>query len=365
MKKLLSLVFALVMLAYAMPASAELKISGDAMVYPRFEFRDWDGNYAEDNEDDLKYLYRVRLKTAADLGDGYFFKALVSHQSAGWLETVTYANTEDYDLDVSQFYFGRMTEDCHYMVGRIPLNSWNNPIFDLALYPFTPVEFPVFLYNNDRVFAFNYGRKLGPGELNATLCVLDNDVADNTTADGDGLFNDGYALHLMYKTNIGDITFEPQLVASLTNNDEFFFNIGPAQAVGVAYQNITPMTVGANVGIPAGDAKFTLSGFYTFCEDTESVVAGDDVDYDGYLFRVKGEYGPLTAWVDYNNTTDNTGGTSLDFNNLFVFAQYKYNVYESAAGSFSLSPTIRYFSADYEDYQFDRLRAELWANVTF
>jgi hypothetical protein len=365
MKKLLSLVFALVMLAYAMPASAELKISGDALVFPRYESRNWDGNYVKDNEDDMKYLYRVRLKAAADLGEGYFFKSLISSESPGWLNTVGHANSETYTLGVSQFYFGRMQEDCHYMVGRLPLNSWNNPVFDLALYSFAPIEFPVFLWNNDRVFGLNYGMKVGPGDLNATLVVLDNDVTDDSAAEGDGLFNDGYALHLMYKTNLGDVTFEPQLVAGLTNQDVYGLAQGSGAPV-VMYTNVTPMTVGANLTVPAGDAKFTLSGFYTFCDDTEQNAAPDQVDFDGYLLRVKGEVGPFTAWVDYNNTSDSSNSlNSYDYNNLFVFAQYKFNVYQSAAGSFSVSPTIRYYSTDYEDYQFDRLRAELWANVTF
>lgn len=358
MKKMLSLVFALVMLAaYSMPASAELKIGGDAQIRPRAEFNDYETPFGDDQEDDLKYLWRLRLNASADLGDGYFFKALISSQSGGWFETVGYANTEQYELDVSHLYFGRMMENSHYMMGRMPLNSFNNPVFDLTLYPFAPLEIPVFIVNNDRVFGFNYGTKVGPGELNATLVVLDNESGDDSPMEGDGLFNDGYGLHLSYKTNIGDVTIDPQLLAVLTNADVFANILGTGYFP--AYQDITPWTIGTNVAIPAGDTKLTLSGFYTACND-------NDVEYDGYLFRIKGEHGPIRAWLDYSSTNDESFGGDTDFNSMFVWAQYNYKVYESSMGTFTLSPTVRYLTSEVDDVlEHSRLRTELWANISF
>ncbi len=371
---MLSLAAMFAVLAYASPASAEIKFSGDASVRLRGQFEDFD-NGAENDEDDLNFAYRIRLKAAADLGSGYFFKALLTSDNGlgGW-NTVTNNNTEDAEIDISNFYFGRMMENSHYMMGRLPLNSMNNPIFDLALYPI-PAGFgtssirgigdvPVATYNMDRIFGLNYGTKIGPGELNATFIVLDNDISDNTDAEGNGIFNDGYGVHLSYKANIGDVTVEPQAIVVLTDGD------------GGTYSNVTSNTFGMNVGVPAGDAKLTFSGFYTICDDGNgfltnldgSVGAPADVDYSGYLFRVKGEVGPFMAWVDYNQTSDETNGGDVDYENLFVWAQYNYKVYESAMGSFSLIPTVRYWASSRdngasEDYS--RLRTELIATVTF
>ncbi len=368
MKKMLSLVFALVMLAaYSMPASAELKIGGDAQVRPRAQFQDVETPFGDDQEDDLKYMWRVRLNASADLGDGYFFKTLIAAERSdgvfsnennyGNLATVGYANTENHDLEISQFYFGRMMENSHYMAGRMPLNSANNPVFDLTTYPFAPLEIPTYLINFDRVFGFNYGTKVGPGELNATLCILDNESGDDSPMEGDGLFNDGYALHLTYKTNIGDITIDPQLLAVLTNADVFASFFGSAYFP--VYNDITPWTIGTNVAIPAGDTKLTLSGFYTACND-------NDVEYDGYLFRVKAENGPIKAWIDYSSTNDESFGGDDDYNSMFVWAQYNYKVHESSMGSFTLSPTVRYYTAEIDsDWEYSRLRTELWATVTF
>ncbi len=74
---MLSLAAMFAVLSYASPASAELKIGGDAAVRLRSEFNDTEiNNVHQDNEDNLLFHYRIRLKAAADLGSGYFFKAM-------------------------------------------------------------------------------------------------------------------------------------------------------------------------------------------------------------------------------------------------------------------------------------------------
>ncbi|MBV5319394.1 MAG: porin [Chlorobium phaeobacteroides] len=376
MKKMLSLAAMFAVLAYASPASAEVKFGGDASVRLRGQFEDEQldfGSY-ENSEDDLNFAYRLRLKASADLGSGYFFKALLtSDNAAGGWNTVNDNNREDAEIDISNLYFGRMMENSHYMIGRLPLNSMNNPIFDLAMYPIPTYvgisgatigvgDIPVATYNMDRIFGLNYGAKVGPGELNATLIALDNDIKDDTDAEGNGLFNDGYALHLSYKANLGNVTVEPQAIIALTNLD------------GLVYENVTPYIFGANVTIPAGKAKIGLSAFYTAADDGGNNTVGGaaaDVDYSGYLLRLKGEYGPFMAWVDYNNTNDKTNGGDIDYNNLFVWAQYNFKVYESAMGTFSLTPTVRYWAAglDYNDGgendEYSRLRTELVATMSF
>ncbi|MBF0587178.1 hypothetical protein INT08_08740 [Prosthecochloris sp. N3] len=388
MKKLLSLAFALVLISQASPASAAIKFSGDAQVRPRFEMLDYEVNdYDVENTENLKYYYRLRLKAAADLGDGYFAKALISSETPGWLATVSDANSEKFDLGVSQLYFGRMMENSHYMMGRMPLGSLNNPVFDITMYPFQATEIPVFLYNNDRLYGFNYGTKVGPGELNATLCILNNDASHITDAwddNEDDVLEDGYALHVSYKTNIGNVTFQPQLLAALTGADIAGGAYIDSNMWGMgAYQDVAPITFGANATIPAGSTTFTVSGFYSFvdgegyefvadgedpCCGTVYVAEDRDVDYHSYLFRVKAQNGPVTAWFDYNAATDETGSSDVDYSNMFVWAQYNWKVHESSMGSFTVSPTVRYLASEVDngtETNTSRLRTELWAQVTF
>lgn len=363
MKKLLSLVFALAMTAaFVTTAEASVKISGDAMVRPRYETYEFKGDYTK-QADDLYWLYRVRLRLAADLGEGYFAKALLASETPGWFAAVGgkggFPASLSKEFGVNQFYFGRMMENSHYLTGYAPVNSFNNPIYDLIVFPFQPVEIPYFLYFNDRIFALNYGAKVGPGELNTSLLVLDNDMQE------DDVFEDAYAIHVMYKTNIGNVTIDPQLLAAITDADLDAASHSlkaPLATLGVdhEYQNVTPWSVGTNVVIPAGDTKFTLSGFYTACNN-------GDVEYDGYLFRVKAEHGPIRAWVDYSSTDDESFGRSDNYSSMFVWAQYNYKVYESSMGSFTLSPTVRYISSEFnnDELEFNRLRTELWAQVAF
>ena len=366
MKKMLSLAAMLAVLSYANPASAELKISGDAAVRMRSEFNDVEINDVHvGNSEDLKPQYRIRLKGSADLGDGYFFKTMIQNEEvAGSWASIKDGNTEKYGLEVSNFYFGRTMEESHYQIGRLPLNSFNNPIFDLALYavPFistagsymSAVDVPVSTYNYDRIFGFNYGTKVGNGDLNATLVFFDN----NSTLGADkGLFNDGYALHVDYKTTIGDVTVEPQALIALTDLN------GSHPLI----TSVSPNTFGANAIIPAGSAKIGLSAFYTICEDTNPDTHVK-WDYSGYLLRLKGESGPVMAWIDYNRTNLNSP-EDVNFNNLFVWAQYNVKVHESALGTFSVTPTIRYRASGMDDmgstFDNSQFRGELYATVTF
>lgn len=364
MKRILSLAAMFAVLSYVSPASAEVKLGGEAAIRLRGEFKDTK-SYAgvKDSEDDLKFQYRVRLKPSADLGGGYYFKGLVQSEetasgsavAGGWAEVGT-NNVGAYNLEVSNFYFGRNLENSHYALGRLPLGSFNNPIFDLLLYPTRPVDTPVNTNNFDRLFGFQYGTKLGDGELNAVLGVLDNTISDNKlNASGDGIFNDGYGLYLDYKFSVGDVTLEPQAFVTLTN-------------FATAWGRVTPNTFGAIAAIPAGKSKISLSGFYTSANDTLPNTT-TKVDYNGYLIRVKGESGPVTAWVDYNQTTDNSAATAVDYDNLFVWASYNVKLHESATGTFSLTPTLRYRASGTKSTlgtkDDNQLRTELYATVTF
>jgi hypothetical protein len=381
MKKMLSLAAMFAALSYAAPASAALNLGGDAAVRLRSEnfYGPTAGTAKKSN--DVKWQYRVRLNAGADLGDGYFFKAMVTDESnhAGGWQTVDYGNAEAFQLQVSNFYFGRMLQDCNYAFGRLPLGSFNNPVFDLTLYPTQPLENPVANINMDRVYGATYGTKLGTGDLKATFVVLDNSARNNSVANnGDGMLNDGYAALLSYKVKVGSVTLEPQYLRTLTNTDIWSQTAtGNGVLLNAVHSGVTPYSLGANVSVPAGSAKLSFSGFYTHCDDTTPNAAkytfqqGTKVKYSGYQFRVKGEVGKFMAFYDYNHTTDKSNNLASDakYTNNFVWAQYQIPVHKSAAGSFTVQPTLRYLATKADGgvtaVNQQRLRTELWATVTF
>ncbi len=358
MKRILSLAAMFAVLSYASTASAELKFGGEAAVRLRDDFsRKTATTGVLTKIDDQYFQYRVRLKPSADLGYGYFFKALIQNEEvAGSWQTLKDNNTEKFNLEVSQFYFGHNSEKSHWALGRLPLGTFDNPILDLTLYAIPgngpqgsklyPVDTPIATNHFDRLLGFNYGIKLGDGELNAVLVNFDN--TSPTTADK-GLFNDGYGLTAIYKTTVGDVTIAPQAYVTLTHLAD----------------DRSPYSFGAQAFIPAGKSKVTLSGFYTADNNT---YRGSSFDYSGYIFRLKGESGPVLAWIDYNKTENNSG--NIDYTNTFVWAQYKVNVHESATGTFSLTPTIRYRASGSETHagattKDNLFRTELYATVTF
>jgi hypothetical protein len=361
MKRILSLAALFAALAYASPASAELKLGGEAAVRLRDDF----GNAktaagVKTTTEDQYFQYRVRIKPSADLGDGFFFKGLIqSEEVAGGWQGISPSNTEKYNLEVSQFYFGHNDTDSHWLLGRLPLGSLDNPILDLTLYaiPGTgpqgsklyAVDTPISTNHFDRLFGFNYGTKIGGGELNAIVVNFDNLSSTGTV--NKGLLNDGYGFYANYKTTVGDVTVVPQGFYTLTRISD----------------GRRPYSLGAQAFIPIDKSKLSLSGFYTADKNTWQTSSWN---YSGYIFRVKGESGPATAWVDYNKTKDKSAATTVDYDNLFVWASYKVNVHEAASGSFSLTPTLRYRASGSQAVGANKaennlLRTEVYATVTF
>ena len=373
MKKMISLAAMFAALSYASPASAELNIGGDASV--RFRNTSDTGNQTTDNN---AWYYRLNLRAAADLGDGYYFKALATNETdmAGGWQRVQYGNGEVYNLQLSQVYFGHNSSCDHYAIGRIPLGSVSNPIFDLSFYPTQPLDIPVATINLDRIYAANYGHKVGEGQLNATIAVLDDNSKGNALGSGDGLFNDGYALITSYKFNVGNVTLDPQVAYVLTKADVWQQST-TGTFLGPLHYGFRPVTFGTNVAVPVGGIKWTASAFYTRGSGTTpsaaltaGAVAGTATNYFGDLFRIKGEYGPFMAWYDHNSTTDKSTAVRQEYTNNFIWAQYKISVHESAKGTVSIYPTLRYLSSKSDSdgvHNADntRLRSELIATVTF
>jgi hypothetical protein len=360
MKKMFSLAAMFAVLSYATPASADVTLNGEIGLRLRDDFGSTTSvaNVKASPED--QYIqYRVRLKPSVDLGDGYFAKALFQNEAvAGGWNSLSPNNTEQYQIQASQFFFGHGDASSHWVVGRIPLNSFDNPILDLTLYAIPgagpqgtrlyAVDTPISTNHFDRLLGFNYGTKIGDGELNAVVVNFDN--VSSAAADK-GLFNDGYGFTANYKANIGDVTIVPQGFVTLTH-------LADGRA---------PYSFGTQAFIPAGKSKISLSGFYTGDNNTVPNSTAK-YDYSGYIFRVKGESGPVLAWVDYNRTKDNVG--AITYNNTFVWAQYLIKVQESNKGTFTLQPTIRYRASGSKtdaglSTTNDLFRTELYATVSF
>ncbi|NTU94269.1 MAG: hypothetical protein HGB29_10135 [Chlorobiaceae bacterium] len=395
MKKLISLAALFAAISYAAPASAvTFGLGGDLGTRVRAQTYD----HANHKKDDLYWQYRVRLNGSADLGDGFFAKVQVTNEApnktstgavalgggGGW-QTIGYGNSELYSIGFSQAYFGRGYGNSHYAIGRLPLNATNNPILDITLYPKNPLDTPTATFQNDRLFGANYGTKIGPGELNLVVGVFDNLNTYYSSSQGNdsGLLNDGYAFIGSYKTDIGSVTIEPEVLTAITRFDsvtpETFSSTSSSYGT-PWHQGVRPWTFGLNLSGKVGEVKLGASGFYNITNGTTPDATryggnrNANVDYTAYLLRIKAEYGPFLAWYDHSVATDKSKlateatATTKTYTNNFVWAQYQFKAYESNGTRLVIQPTLRYLTSKdsattTNDYH--RLRSELYATITF
>jgi hypothetical protein len=390
MKKLISIAALFAAISYAAPASATtFSVGGDLGTRVRAQTYD----HASQKKDDLYWQYRVRLNGSADFGDGFFAKVQVTDEApnktstgtvalgggGGW-QTVGYGNSELYTIGFSQAYFGRVYGDSHYAIGRLPLNATNNPILDITLYPKNPLDTPTTTFQNDRLFGANYGTKVGEGELNLVAGVFDNLNTYYSSSQGNdgGLLNDGYAFIGSYKTEIGGVTVEPEVLTAITRFDSVTqdtFSPTSSSYGTPWHQGVRPWTFGLNLGGKVGDLKLGASGFYNITSGKTPDAAryggnrNANVDYKAYILRIKAEYGPFLTWYDHSVAKDkSTPATTNTYTNNFVWAQYQFKAYDSRGVKLVIQPTLRYLTTKDEVTPangYHRLRSELYATISF
>ena len=122
------------------------------------------------------------------------------------------------------------------------------------------------------------------------------------------------------------------------------------------------MTVGVNSALPK-IAGFGLSaGGYFTNQSVEN--AGK---YSGLMahFKAVKAIGPGTfvSWVDYKSI--DRDGFDDKTNTTLLWVMYKYVLYKSDVGNFSISPTFRRLMQNVGDVEYARNKIELTMHMTF
>ncbi|NTU67531.1 MAG: hypothetical protein HGB02_01475 [Chlorobiaceae bacterium] len=424
MKKLIPFAALLAMAIQPAPAvAAQFGFGGDVSTRLRVQTYDIDHQFA----DEVMWQYRVTLNGSVRFGDGFYARVQLANTEpnkldsdkgifgapgtvavgggGGW-QAVGYGNASFSSLGFNNAYLGRNYGDSHYAVGRLPLNSFDNPIYDLTFFPRNPIELPVATFLNDSMFGANYGTKVGAGELNLTLGVVDNIVGKEARHIKDGLLKDGYLLMASYRAEVAGVSVEPIVLAAITRMDSFtqetFKAAGPTSGTGENlnnkyrmpfHQGVRPVTFGANLSGPVGGVKIGAGAWYSIVKGTtpdravynnsDVVVGGNPygldnrnaiVDYTAYFTRIKAEYGPVLVWWDHSVTTDRSKradqpvAIKQTYTNNLAWAQYQYHAYEDKDVKLTLQPTLRFMVTKDEvdpTYNHSRLRYELWAVAAF
>jgi hypothetical protein len=351
MRKIITLSIIIIgLLSFAL---AEITLTGDARVRPRIDTKTY-GDYGTDNVNNY-YMYRARINMKASLGDGWHFSTkLGTNDFAYWTGKFGSGDTPSSSslssagrgsLSFMELYFGLKRDNFGFAMGVLPLSGFKNPGLDLHFYPSKVVDIPWLIYNNNAYHGFSAYYKVGPGKLNALLSV-DNNVTQTQTIDEvEVTASDQMTLMLNYGVKFAGISVNPWLMTTLANEGES-----------------APMTIGANFKGPKL-AGFTPAASY-FMTSQE---VDETSTYTGNImrFNLSGKIGPgsLYFWYDIASV-EWDGGDTHDY--TYLWAHYKYVVFKSDKGEFSLKPTIRIatdFVDDVKDYS--RSKFELTMEMKF
>ena len=188
---------------------ADVTITGDARVRPRLDIKD-NGEFGNKTSD-MYYLYRARLKVAADIGDGYFFKTmLASHGVAWWTGKFGTGATPNAasqpgagrgSVNFMELYFGQVGETFGWSVGIIPVAG--TPLKDLHYYPTKMVDLPYLIFNNNSAHGFDFNYKVAGNKLDLKILVDNNDGLSTLNSEGESI--DNFSVSYSVNPNSGQL----------------------------------------------------------------------------------------------------------------------------------------------------------------
>ena len=158
MKKLLFI--GLAVLLCVQTGFATIKFSGSARVRPRYDLKIYN-NGTDDvtYKGDTYFQYRAKLNINGTLGDNYFFKGQISHNSpANWstmgdgsdLPSATADGSgQSQSIAFTELCLGYNGDKFGYKLGRFEFA--HNTLLDIHYYPTKLLDIPFFIFNNNAI----------------------------------------------------------------------------------------------------------------------------------------------------------------------------------------------------------------------
>ena len=369
-------------------AYAEIKLSGDARLRPRFDVKD-NAEYGTKSED-FYYYYRARLMIEANIGDGYFFNTRLGHNGASyWIgkfgtgktpSSLSNPNAGRGTVDFMELYFGHKGKKFSWAGGIIPVR--HNPLLDIHYYPTIILDKAWDIYNNNAAHGFDLNYKLAGNTLDLKILVDNDDgrkiVDENFIARSDTsivyiIDQDSGSIRLdttITMTSSSASTSRDQYTFYLSYPVSFFgFKMTPHLLYTLADEGRpAPITYGAEFALPKV-AGFKLSSSAALTSQAVSDSLTGVAAYSGWIARVKmvGKLGPgtLVAWYDLANTKPDASG-SVDSNFTFLWLSYSYTLHKSDWGTMVFAPTYRLYTNKIEGSRdYTRAKIELTTEIKF
>lgn len=372
------LLFLIVFITASVLAVAQVKISGDARIRPRYDVNDKSFSGGSRTED-FYYMYRARLRVTADIDNGWFFSSMLSHNGisdysvfgkgdypdvSGVPQSTTSPSSNEgarrATISFMELYFGKEIKEYGFRAGLIPLGSIANPMYDLHYYPAKMVDIPHAILNTDAAYGAAAYVQTDFGKFGAKVMVEDQrgiyeeDAAGVVKTDR----QDIYTIEINYGINASGFIIAPMALFSIAKDSV-----------------VAPNTFGINIGFPkVSDFTFSSTfGYTTQGHDKLGSVKQGGIpnkEYTGWLLRLKAAGnvpgGSLQAWVDFANRKDKGVVTDDTYKYLFYWVSYEYLIYKSDKGSVAVSPTIRYATETKNSSKtMSRLKAEMNFDIKF
>ena len=365
---------------------ADLHISGDARVRPRYDIKE---NTDGSSTSDLYYLYRARLNMKADIGDGWFLNTKLGTNSVAGMTKMGTLSEESYTFKPSisfmEIYFGSMKDDWGFWAGAFPLKY--NSGLDLHFHSDKLVDIPFALFNNSSTTGFAGYKTLMDHKLNWFLSV-DNNVAENEEiiAETEVITVPGYCSNPFFNTMEAceeqgnqwtDETSFEQMIDAATMDDCDDFTLGMDMLLTFGSLSITPrlltsfggtdtdiypMTLGADISLPEIVGFKSGLSYHTSTKGK----TGDDGHYKADHMRLSLSRpikdGKLKFFYDM---------ASKDADKVsFMWLSYTHTCFKGEMGEVTLSPTFRLQTgkgAGTEDFdeKYSRSKFEVTAQIKF
>lgn len=363
MKKLFGLLSVILFFGFAGSSFAQISWAGDFQVRPRYDMKNWRdfGSGGIKLNNDMYYLLKATLDVSADIGDGFFAKTRLEHYGiAGYIWTnrlfgdvPPLANTNDLigrpTVNFNLLYFGVNKPEWGVEAGIFPIDGIANPLLDIHYMPQLMIDIPFALYRlNSLVGAFGY-INAGPGKIDIFASNDQNNAyieAVNGTVVSDR--HDTYTFGLDYSFKVSDFWFQPEVMLTWASDS-------------VA----APVSYGFNLSTPEFSG-IRLGGSAAFSKQDKDFTA----KYDAQLFRIKldAKFGPgaLQAWYDIAKRTDKFETGDIDNNFTYIWLMYKFPVFSSEHGAFSIIPRWRHITQKVDNaVDFSREKIECLFSISF
>lgn len=301
-------------------AYAQLTVTGDARMRPRWDLNDQTG--ANKNlSKDLYVMYRARLRLKADIGEGWSFQSMLGHNGVGeyagkfakgdlpdilGVEQSNISNdgARRATVDFMELFIDYKNTNEGFKIGLFPISSVSNPVYDLHYYPMRMVDIPYFIFNNDATgvelkdqddqYSIEFGIKhtIGLTQLRfQSLYIIAADTLPKANP---------FSLHVKgWKVGNADIWL--QAMYSYQNRDKLGGNEG-------------------HFGVPTNP-------------------------YDAYYLRLgtSKKFGSdrFRVWLDLANRIDHFDEEDLSHQYAFMWPEYAINLAHTTQGSVLLTPRIR------------------------